>query len=349
MFGASDTLPQQGKQWQFSLNYRGLKSDDHYNGTQFQYARKANNTYVINTQQAYDLSATYFFNDRYSATLSVPIINATWAVPTPFAPLPAGPRAEQNASGLGDIILSGRFWLMDPQKHPRGNVSIGLGVKAPTGDYNSKDEYSDLFTGANDVAKTVDMSIQPGDGGWGYLFDIQGYKALRRVTFFGTGTYLANPMDTNGSDSIVVGLGVASPANVLVQENSVTDTYVARAGAVFPVKESGFAFSLGARIEGLPRYDLVGDNHGFRRPGYETFIEPGFIYSFGGQVLSLYVPIGLVQNRLRNPSDTGGAPGDATFPEYIILAGYSFNFGGKGTPKRAPENQAPEAPVPNAP
>jgi hypothetical protein len=344
VFGASDTLPQQGKQWQFSLNYRGLKSDDHYNGTQFQYARKENNTYVINTQQAYDLSATYFFNDRFSTTFSVPVINASWAVPTPIAPLPAGPRAEQNASGLGDVILSGRMWLADPHKHPRGNVSIALGVKAPTGDFNSKDHYPNILTGANDTEKTVDQSAQPGDGGWGYIFDIQAYKALKAVTFYGSGTYLANPMDTNGADSVIVGLGVASPANVLQQENSVVDNYVARAGAVFPVKDSGFAFSLGARIEGLPRYDLIGDSHGFRRPGYETFIEPGFIWSFGDQVLSLYVPIGLVQNRLRNPSDTGGAAGDATFPEYVILAGFSFNFGGGGA-KHAPGSEVPETPT----
>ena len=51
VFGASDTLPQREKEWQLSISYRGLTSDDHYNGTQFQYARKANNTYVINTQQ----------------------------------------------------------------------------------------------------------------------------------------------------------------------------------------------------------------------------------------------------------------------------------------------------------
>ena len=344
MFGASDTLPQQGKQWQFSFNYRGLKSDDHYNGTQFQYARKENNTYVINTQQAYDLSATYFFNERSSMSLSIPIINATWAVPTPFGP-PAGPRAEQNASGLGDIVLSGRYWMLDPHKHPRGNFSIGLGVKAPTGDYNSKDEYPDLFTATDDTLKTVDQSIQPGDGGWGYIFDIQAYKSLKAVTFYGSGTYLANPMDTNGADSVVVGLGFNNPA---VNENSVVDNYVARAGAVFPVKESGFAFSLGARIEGLPRYDLIGDSHGFRRPGYETFIEPGFIWSFGGQVLSLYVPIGLVQNRLKNPTDSGGAPGDATFPEYVILAGYSFNFGGTGA-RHAPGSEVPEVPTPGTP
>lgn len=350
VFGAADTLPQRAKEWQLSFSYRGLTSNDHYNGTQFQYARKANDTYVINTQQLYDLSGTYYFNNRWSASISVPVVNATWALPTPIAPLPAGPRAEQNSTGLGDIILSGRYWMMNPEKHPRGNWSLGFGIKAPTGDDHVKDSYPNI-NGTNDAEKVVDMSILPGDGGWGYVFDIQAYKALKHVTFFGSGTYLANPKDTSGQPSIVVGLGVASPANVLLQENSVVDNYLVRVGGVFPVKESGFAMSLAFRIEGLPRYDLIGDNHGFRRPGYETFIEPGFIYGFGKQTLSLYVPIGLVQNRLRNPSDTGGAPGDATFPEYIILAGYSYRFpppGGAADREKAPL-PPPEMPLPGAP
>jgi len=350
VFGASDTLPQRAREWQLSFSYRGLTSDDHYNGTKFQYARKANDTYVINTQQLYDLSGTYYFTDRWSASISIPVVNSTWALPTPISPLPAGPRAEQNSSGLGDIIVSGRYWMLDPAKHPRGNWSLGLGIKAPTGDNDVEDSYPNI-NGTNDAEKVVDMSILPGDGGWGYVFDIQAYKALKQVTFFGSGTYLANPRDTGGEPSIVVGLGVASPANVLVQENSVVDNYLVRAGAVFPVKESGFAMSLAFRIEGLPRYDLIGDNHGFRRPGYETFIEPGFIYSFGKQTLSLYVPIGLVQNRLRNPSDTGGAPGDATFPEYIILAGYSYRFpppGGAADREAAPM-PPPESPLPVTP
>jgi len=347
VFGAADTLPQREKEWQVSFSYRGLTSDDHYNGVKFQYARKANETYVINTQQLYDLSATYYFTNRWSASLSVPVVNSTWALPTPIAPLPPGPRAEQNSSGLGDIIVSGRLWMLDPEKHPRGNWSLGLGVKAPTGKNNVEDSYPNI-NGTNDREKVVDMSIQPGDGGWGYLFDLQGYKALKRVTFFGSGTYLASPKNTTGEPSIVVGLGVASPANVRIQENSAVDNYLLRAGAVFPVKESGFAMSLAFRMEGLPRYDLIGDNLGFRRPGYETFIEPGFIYNLGRQTLSLYVPIGLVQNRLKNPSDTGGQAGDATFPEYIILAGYSYRFParGAGSPQEQPIDRAPQQPVP---
>ena len=351
MFGAADTLPQRSKEWQVSFSYRGLTSNDHYSGTQFQYARKANNTYVINTQQLYDLSASYFFTDRWSASISVPFVNATWALPTPIAPLPPGPRAEQNSTGVGDIIVAGRYWMLNPEKHPRANWSLGLGVKAPTGDAGVEDSYPNI-NGTNDTEKVVDMSIQPGDSGWGYLFDLQGYKALKRVTFFGSGTYLASPKNTTGQPSIVVGLGVASPANVRLQENSAVDNYLLRAGAVFPVKESGFAMSLAFRMEGLPRYDLIGDNLGFRRPGYETFVEPGFIYTIGKQTLSLYVPVGLVQNRLKNPNDTGGQPGDATFPEYIVLAGYSYRFpprGAAATTPEVPTGRPPVEPPPGTP
>ena len=347
MFGASDTLPQQGKDWVFSFGYRGLTSDDHYSGTQFQYARKANETYVINTQQLYDLNATYYFNSRWSASLSVPFVNATWALPTPIAPLPPGERAEQNSTGFGDVIVSGRYWAFDPVKHPRGNMSIGLGVKAPTGDYKNEDTYPNI-NGTNDTEKVVDLSIQPGDGGWGYLFDLQGYMAWKRVSWYASGTYLVNPRDTNGAPSIVVGLGFGgNPAFAPLAENTVPDQYLLRTGALFPVGKTKLGLNLGFRMEGLPRYDLIGDSHGFRRPGYETFLEPGFVYTIGRQTLSLYVPIGLVQNRLPNPYT--GAAGDATFPEYIILAGYSYHFSPGAAPSRRPTVPAGETPLSDSP
>jgi hypothetical protein len=346
VFGASDTLPQQGRDWVFSFGYRGLTSNDHYSGTQFQYARKANETYVINTQQLYDLSATYFFDNRWSASFSLPVVNASWALPTPIAPVPPGPRAEQNASGIGDVILSGRFWAFDPEKHRRGNLSIGLGVKAPTGDYEKEDSYPNI-NGTNDTEKVVDLSIQPGDGGWGYLFDLQGYMAWKHVSWYGSGSYLVNPRDTNGAPSIVVGLVGANPAFGTRVENTVPDQYLLRTGALFPVGQTKLGLNLGFRMEGLPRYDLVGDSHGFRRPGYETFLEPGFVYTIGRQTLSLYVPIGLVQNRRPDPY-TGNA-GDATFPEYIILAGYSYHFSPGGLPSRKPTIPAGESPMPEHP
>ena len=103
------------------------------------------------------------------------------------------------------------------------------------------------------------------------------------------------------------------------------------------------ALSLGFRIEGLPRYDLFGDSHGWRRPGYETFIEPGILYSHGRSTWSLYVPKGLVRNRRPNPYS--GAPGDATFPDYILLFGYAYRFGGIAPPNPIPDLNVPPPPV----
>ena len=344
VFGASEPLAFTPGEWQFSFNYRGLQSDDHYRGIQFQYQRESAGTYVVNTQQLYDLSASYNFTQRFSVFGSLPVVNASWSLPTPTTPTP-GPRREQNASGLGDVSALARFWLLDPAKHPRGNVSAGIGIKAPTGDYALEDEYPDL-NGTNDTLKAVDQSIQPGDGGWGILFDVQGYRSWEHVTLYGSGTYLANPRDTNGTPSIVVGLGFGgNPAFADLLENSVPDQYVARLGTAFPVVKGLLGLSVGFRIEGLPRYDLIGDSHGWRRPGYETFIEPGILFTHNRSTWSLYVPKGLVRNRLPNPY-TGNA-GDATFPDYIVLFGYSYRFGDAGTSAPPALEQPPSGPAPS--
>ena len=347
MFGASrDNLPQEGKNWQLAFSYRGLDSHEHYSGTQYQAQRESGGTNVINTQQLYDLSGTYFFNPRWSAFMSVPVVNASWSLPTPPTLNSPGPRQEQNASGIGDVIVGGRFWTLSPDRHPHGNFSVGLGVKAPTGDYKVEDRYPNI-NGTNNTDKVVDISIQPGDGGWGYLFDLQGYHAWKRASFYGTGSYLVNPRDTNGAASVVVGLVGNSPAFGTRVENTVPDQYLLRVGTMFPVSDTGLGLGVGFRMEGLPRYDLIGDSHGFRRPGYETFIEPGIVYTWNQSTFSLYVPYGIVQNRLPDPY-TGNA-GDATFPRYIVLAGWSYNFKPQGAASKQPALPPSQPTVPGTP
>ena len=322
VFGvASKLVPEKGS-WQMSLSYRGLKSDTHYSGDQRQRQREQLGTYVINTQQALDIGVSYSASDRLSFSLGIPIVRSSWAVPTPIRPVP-GPRAKQEASGLGDVSLTGRYWAFAPAS--RHNVSLGLGVKAPTGDYNATQEYPNI-DGTNSTVKAVDQSVQPGDGGWGILFDVQAFQQLSKATLFASGTYLANPRDTNGTPSIIVGLGVATPAlareGVLV--NSVPDQYLVRMGAVVPFGKTGLGGSLAYRVEGLPRYDLIGDSHGWRRPGYEMFVEPGLAYSKGKSTWSLNTPIGFYRNRRPNPYS--GREGDATFPDFIVLTGVSYRF-----------------------
>src|SRR4030095_10348983 len=116
-FGVSDARGFTPKQWQFAFNYRGLRSDDPYNGIKFQYPRESAGTYVVNTQQLYDFSATYNFTNRVSVTGSLPVINSSWSIPTPFTPTP-GQRREQNSSGIGDAVASAPFCLSDPDHRP---------------------------------------------------------------------------------------------------------------------------------------------------------------------------------------------------------------------------------------
>ena len=323
MFGAASRLVPAKGEWQASLSYRNLESYVHYSGTEQQRQREREGTNVINTQQALDIGVSYAATERLGFTLGIPVVKASWAVPTPIRPVP-GPRAKQEASGLGDISLTGRYWLFAPEG--RHNISLGLGIKAPTGNSNVTGRYPNI-DGTNSAVKAVDQSVQPGDGGWGILFDVQAFRQLSKLTLFASGTYLANPRDTNGTPSIIVGLGLGNTPG-FAQEgllvNSVPDQYLVRMGALMPVGPTGLGVSLAYRVEGLPRYDLIGGSHGWRRPGYEMFAEPGIAYSRGGSTWSLNVPIGFFRNRQPNPYT--GRAGDATFPKYILLTGLSHRF-----------------------
>jgi len=322
VFGAASKLVPAKGEWQVSLSYRGLDSDTHFSGTEHQRYRERLGTNVVNTQQALDLGVSYAASERLGFTLGVPVVKSSWAVPTPISPTP-GPRAKQEASGLGDVSLTGRYWVFAPES--RHNVSLGLGVKAPTGDHNVTQAYPNI-DGTNLAVKAVDQSVQPGDGGWGILLDVQAFRQYSKATLFASGTYLANPRDTNGTPSILVGLGVANStfAREGLLVNSVPDQFLVRLGAVMPIGKTGFAASLAYRIEGLPRYDLIGASHGWRRPGHEMFVEPGIAYSKGSSTWSLNVPIGFLRNRQANPYT--GREGDATFPNYILLTGVSYRF-----------------------
>ncbi len=338
MFGASGSQTLSRGQWQLSVTTRYLKSDDHFRGTEYQAERLQLANYVVNDQRMVDVGATWALSPRWSLAVSVPFVSASWSIPLPTRPTP-GPRSRQEASGLGDVSAVARYWVRDPARHGRANVSVGVGIKAPTGRHDVTDVYPDL-TGANPADKAVDQSIQPGDGGWGLVLDLQAYGRLRRATLFGSATYLANPRDTNGTPSIVAGLGLSSDprfAGVLV--NSVPDQYVARIGVAFPVARR-LSVSGAFRVEGLPRYDLLGASHGWRRPGYETFFEPGLVLSTRSGNWSLYVPVGIVRNRQPNPYT--GLRGDATFPDYVFLAGWSYRFGesAPGSPARPREESA---------
>ena len=99
VFGAASRLVPERGEWQMSLSYRGLDSDTHYSGSEHQRVREREQTYVINTQQALDIGVSYAASDRLSFSLGIPIVKASWAVPTPIRPLPRDHAPSRRRAG----------------------------------------------------------------------------------------------------------------------------------------------------------------------------------------------------------------------------------------------------------
>lgn len=325
MVGAANGAYQLPHEWETSLSFRTLRSDTHYKLDQEQVQRHELGTYVINHQNLVDLSVAYAPNRRWVIEGGIPFSVASWSIPTPTSPVP-GPRAQEDAHGIGDISVLARRWMFHPSRYKNGNLAIGAGLKIPTGDYKVMDAFPDA-TGHNTQPRVVDQSIQPGDGGWGIMLEAQGFRSFRRMQVFGSGNYLVNPKDTNGAPSLTVSRlppGVPPPANSDRLVNSVPDQYLARIGAGTWLGKN-MIVSAAYRVEGQRRYDLIGASHGFRRPGVEMFLEPGLSYGVRNGNVSVSVPIAFYRNR--KPDPYTGLQGDATFPNFIFLATYSYRFG----------------------
>jgi hypothetical protein len=239
--------------------------------------------------------------------VGIPFVEASWGIPSPRSGGPAA-RANENARGLGDVTTLARVALFGPSPHRTWNVLFGGGLKLPTGANAATDVFPD-GNGNNNLERYVDISVHPGDGGWGVLFDLQSYKAVRRFMMFGSASWLANPRNT-GTPSRGNVVTSTSPTNV----NTVSDQFIFRAGATTSVSRH-IAASIAWRMEGVPRYDLFGRSDGFR----------GVTVSAGGHAVSFNLPIGYYFNRFRNPYT--GNTGDSTFPQVVAIATYSMRVG----------------------
>ena len=327
LFGTTGSLDQEAGSWTITFTGRSSIADQHYNGTEPQLHRQTEQTYVVNRQNSLTTTIGYQLTPRVSLMAGIPFVEASWGIPSPRSGGPAT-RANENARGLGDVTALARVALFNPTTSTRSwNITVGGGVKMPTGNNEATDIFPD-GSGNNNVERYVDISVHPGDGGWGLIMDFQGYKTLGRVTAFGSSTWLANPRDTGTASR---GNMVTNPAPSNI--NTVSDQFVFRAGASVPIT-SYLTASLAWRAEGVPRYDLIGDSHGFRRPGVEMYWEPGITVTSGRHSVSFNLPVGYYFNRFRNPYT--GNPGDSTFPEYVSIATYSVSLGGRSKAHTAP-------------
>ena len=296
-------------QWQVTTSYRWLYSDRHFSGLEEHEYRQEQNTEVINNSHFLDFTATYASTRRLWFNFTVPTVYTDRSSLYEHKGNSSGERYATQAGGIGDIRVTANYWLFDTENHRKNNLLLGFGFKAPTGDYKATDIFQ---RSGGPQERFVDSSIQPGDGGWGLVFEAQGYhRFTERTTGYATASYLANPRE----DVDVTGF-------------SVPDSFLYRAGfdfAAFPNR--GITLSLGARMEGVPAEDLWGGSNGRRRPGYAISIEPGFTYARERHALTVSVPVAVQRNRTQSiPEIPRGRHGDAAFADYTVNASYSYRF-----------------------
>ena len=296
-------------QWQAGLNLRYLYADEGWRGTHPwpEYRTIVGNEITIIST---DLQATYAFSSRVSATLTLPFM---YGQTSNFAEHD-GTRHVVKAGGLGDIRVVGNAWLFNPESHPTGNLSVGLGLKAPTGNEAATDVY---HKPAGPQVRPVDVSIQPGDGGWGVMLEVAGFRKFRgRIYGYMNGYYLISPREQNKAYTPV-------PIYGQVRNNSVADQYLARVGlsCALPVAR-GLTLSVDGRINGIPRHDLVGGSEGFRRPGYAIYVEPGLSWTGERTTFGLFVPLRVDANRQKNVYDVrnNGIGGGAFASSLVVIS-----------------------------
>lgn len=331
----SNTLMQPG-QWQVALGMRSLHSYKHFVGTEYQAQRETEGTNVINNTHSADLGISYSVTDRLSVSANIPFTyNDRSSMYEHYGNSATGNpgrnRFETKSVGLGDARFTANYWILDPLKHPKANVMLGLGIKLPTGNSNVKDVVHRRKSDGSDytLEKPVDQSIQLGDGAIGYNFEVQGYKVLgTKSLLYYNGFYLLSPQNVNETEQFASDRKIT---DLMIRYHSVADQFAARVGVAYDlIPSKGFQVMLGTRIEGIPSSDLIGGSDGFRRPGYIISIEPGISYSKSKNMFSLTMPLALVRNRIKSAYDlkdpAGLRQGDAAFADYFISATVSHRF-----------------------
>jgi hypothetical protein len=309
--GAEGEAYQPSREWRATIAYRRLLSNQWFIGTEQRDSFAPGGSSPVFEIHTALVDLAYAFNDRYRARVSIPFskgsLTRVWA---------DGQRHTQDASGIGDISVQGEAWLLEPRTHERGNIAVGLGLKAPTGSHTRPSQFY-LASGPMDYP--ADQTIQPGDGGWAILTQVQAFQQVtERTSVFAFASYMISPRDSTR----VKGPSPTSPTNW-----SVPDVYSIRAGAAFNVlPDQGLSVSLGARLDGIPVNDLIGggDETTVKRSSRIYFVEPGLSYTRGRDNFTLSVPWRVKVNRVQSlyEQETNGVAAGG-FAKYLVFASYS--------------------------
>lgn len=290
------------------VGWRSFSSNKYFIGTN----QIGRSSAVENHQNIWDIGVNYQLTPRWSIIADVPVFDGTRNQIYP-------PKGVFRVGGVGDMTIGAQSWIFRPPTESNGNVAFNFALKIPTG-LNNAVGTADYH--GQTIAATADQSMQPGDGGWGFELGTQAYRQIWFQTMlYLQGSWLFNPEDTNNVPTFR-----SQPGQGLM---SVTDQYLFRAGVSHGIpKIRRLTGSFGLRWEGVPAHDLIGDSNGFRRPGYILSIDPGIMYSFRHDVISVNGPWAISRNREPSvPELINHTPnGDAFFADYTVIVAVSHHF-----------------------
>jgi hypothetical protein len=296
-------------EWQVGVGLRRVATHRFYVGDQQTESAAPGGQPLRIQLNSLNLSAAYGLSERTSLTLAVP---TSYSAASSIHP--DGLRHSNSAAGIGDISLTGSYWLRQPTQHPFSNAQVSLGVKAPTGSVHRTD---DFFAPDGSVSQQfVPQTLQTGDGGFAVLVQLQAFQRLTpRLSLYQLGSYSASLKEHTDVPWPPAGIEWAVP-----------DVYSGRVGLAWAaVPEHGLSVSLGGRIDGTTVADLVGGHDDFyRHAGYTMYADPGVSWVTGLNQLTLSVPVRLRHNYLSMTlSDGSVRQGSGGVNDFLIYVDFS--------------------------
>ncbi len=329
--------------WTATVGVRHVYSHVHFSGPTENVSRAQLGTEVQSKTNLDDLIVTYQLTPRISLTGTLPFVYASRRQQAQYATL--------HTSGLGDISLGAQYWLRSPKSEKAGtnNAQFGLSLLMPSGNDRQSNVVATTYGGPTST-QYPDYSVQPGGGTWGGIMSWQAFQNLGNNTIaFVDGNYV---MTQGGYHSFWTAHGGTSngppsPTPGMTQFDAIQDQYMLEIGASHPaprIKRLGLTLSI--RAEGVPAHNLIGNDLGFRRPGFGVALTPGVIYTRGNHMLQFSVGKVMIRDRTKSVAEeiNGVRAGDAAFANYVWMAGYTLRMPGK---KSAVEESAAKASHPS--
>ncbi len=326
--GASGGGYLQPGDWTSTIGVRHVYSHVHFSGPTENFSRAQLGTEVQSKTNLDDLMLTYQLTPRFSLTATIPFLYASRRQQSQYATL--------HTSGISDISFGGQYWLRSPKSTRSGwnNAQIGLSLLVPSGNDHQNNVVATSY-GATPTTQYPDYSVQPGGGSWGMIMSGQAFQNLGNNTIaFIDGNYV---MSRGGYHSFWTSHGGTSngpPAATpgMTQFDAIQDQYMAEIGASHPAPRiPGLGLTLSLRDEGVPARNLIGNDLGFRRPGFGVAVTPGFIYTRGQHMLQFSVGKVLIRDRTKSEAEklNGVHEGDAAFANYVWMAAYTLRIPGR--------------------